>query len=112
MAYRVCSVTVQLNNFIDNKRFTMAKNKHFTTAGAMLAVGLLLIAVVLEAGYTVNGNWYWTLLILIPILVIANKNRSQKNLRSETDITSFAGWRPSAGFPVDNLSASTSRSAV
>jgi hypothetical protein len=55
----------------------MAKKKHISAGGAMLAMGLLLVAVVVEAGYTVNGQWYWALLVLIPLLVVASKNRSR-----------------------------------
>jgi hypothetical protein len=78
----------------------MTQKKHISAGGAMLAVGVLLIAVVLEAGYTVNGDWYWALLLLIPILVVANKSRSRKHLRSEIQIESSVAWKPSAGFSV------------
>src|SRR5688500_18535758 len=84
--------------------------KHVSAGGTMLALGVLLIAIVLEAGYTVNADWYWALLVLIPILVVANKNRSGKDFRSGTHIKRSGAWRPSARFSDDKLSASAGRS--
>lgn len=80
--------------------------KHVSAGGTMLALGVLLIAIVLEAGYTVNANWYWALLVLIPILVVANKNRSGKDFRPGAHTKSSGGWRPSARFSDDKVRAS------
>lgn len=57
----------------------MIRNKkQVSVSGAILFTSVLLNAIVLEAAYTGNHNWYWALLISVPLLLVALHDRWQK----------------------------------
>lgn len=57
----------------------MIRNKKQGSAGgAILLITVLLNAIILEAAYTGNNNWYWALLMSAPLLLIAIQDRWQE----------------------------------
>ncbi|HEU4632832.1 MAG TPA: FMN-binding glutamate synthase family protein [Flavisolibacter sp.] len=52
--------------------------KEISISGIIVLLVVLLNAVVLRTAFSVNGNWYWALLLTMPMLLIAIKDISQK----------------------------------
>lgn len=52
--------------------------KQFSVSGAILLTTVLLNAIILERAFTANSNWWWALLVSLPLLAIAIWDRQQK----------------------------------
>src|SRR5690349_4215026 len=52
--------------------------KEISISGMIVLFVVLLNAAILKAAFTGNGNWYWALIVSVPLLVIAIKDRLQK----------------------------------
>lgn len=52
--------------------------KQVSVSGVILALLVITNAVILQAGYTANGKWYWGLLVSVPLLLIAIRDVLQK----------------------------------
>jgi hypothetical protein len=57
----------------------MIKNeKHLSFSRMVVLLLLLANAVILKIAFTANSNWYWMLLIFVPLLLFAIINLTQK----------------------------------
>lgn len=52
--------------------------KEISISGMIVLFVVLLNAAILKAAFTGNENWYWALIVSVPLLVIAVKDRFQK----------------------------------
>lgn len=54
------------------------KQKHISVSGLIIAVLVLMNAVIFNAAYTENEKYYWTMLVSVPLLLIAIWDVRQK----------------------------------
>ena len=52
--------------------------KEISISGMIVLFVVLLNAAILKAAFTGNANWYWALIVSLPLLIIAIKDRFQK----------------------------------
>ena len=56
----------------------IGKQKPISASKIIITFLVLLNAIAIRAGYTGNENWYWSLIITIPLLLLAILNTHQK----------------------------------
>jgi hypothetical protein len=67
------------------KKLNMIKDLKQVSFSRMVVLLILLVnAVILKIAFTGNSNWYWALLIFVPLLLFAIINLRQNNVISET----------------------------
>ena len=66
-------------NILLYKKLNMIKDRIQVSFGRMIVLLLLLVnAVILKIAFTGNSNWYWALLIFMPLLLLVIINVRQK----------------------------------
>jgi glutamate synthase domain-containing protein 2 len=54
------------------------KEKNISFRGSILAILILINVLTIKAGYTSNQDWYWVLIVTLPLLILAVLNMRQR----------------------------------